>query len=44
MEAARAGARVARRAPPRRTKAATVLAKNIVREVRRRGLAPGALC
>ena len=41
MEAARAGARVARRAPPRRTKAATVLAKNIVREVRRRGLAPG---
>jgi DNA-binding FadR family transcriptional regulator len=31
----------ARRPRPRRTKAATVLAKNIVREIHRRGLAPG---
>jgi DNA-binding FadR family transcriptional regulator len=42
MEPARAG-RVVRRTRPagRRTKAATVLAKNIIREIRRRGLQPG---
>src|SRR5262249_32772284 len=42
MQPARAGARGAHRPRPRRTKAATVLAKNIVREIRRRELAPGA--
>jgi GntR family transcriptional regulator, transcriptional repressor for pyruvate dehydrogenase complex len=43
MEPARAAGRSPRRrrAPGRRAKAATVLAKNIVREVRRRGLAAG---
>ena len=41
MEPARAGARGARRSRAPRTKAATVLAKNIVREIRRRGLTPG---
>lgn len=43
MEPARAGAngRSARRPRARRAKAATVLAKNIVREIHRRGLAPG---
>jgi len=43
MQPARAAGRSARRPRPpgRRTKAATVLAKNIVREVGRRGLAPG---
>ena len=41
MDAARA--RAARLTPPkRRTKAATVLAKNVVREIQRRGLQPGA--
>jgi DNA-binding FadR family transcriptional regulator len=38
---ARAAARPPRRPPVGRTKAATVLARSIVREVHRRGLAPG---
>lgn len=41
MQAARAGAARPRRPTVRRTKAATVLAKSIVREIGRRGLAPG---
>jgi len=41
MEPAPAGVRRGRRAPARRTKAATALAKNIVREIHRRGLQPG---
>lgn len=42
MRSAPAAVRVARRrAAPKRTKAATVLARSIVREIRRRGLQPG---
>jgi GntR family transcriptional regulator, transcriptional repressor for pyruvate dehydrogenase complex len=41
MEPARASSSAARRPRGRRTKAATVLAKHIVGEIRRRGLVPG---
>jgi DNA-binding FadR family transcriptional regulator len=41
MEPARASARRARSPRPRRTKAATSLARNIVGEIHRRGLRPG---